>query len=148
MPAMRWSRAVVLCSLVALVPEALPAQHASAGGTTGTAADSTASAAVLHGRAAADRRSLGGRFAGGLASGLLLGLIGTGITYAIAGSDDASLSAAEAAQLASANPVYSLAFQQGYTERLKARRKSSALTGGLLGTAAIVTIVLVANSSN
>jgi hypothetical protein len=111
-------------------------------------ADSSAAAAVLHGRALAERRGMGGRFAGGFASGILLGLIGTGITYAIAGSDDTSLPALEAARLSTTNPAYSLAYQQGYSERLKSRRRSSALTGGLLGTLTFVVIYVSATSGN
>jgi hypothetical protein len=110
--------------------------------------DSSPAAAVLQGRAVAERRGMSGRFAGGFASGLLLGLIGTGITYAIAGSDDTALPALEAARLSSANPNYSLAYQQGYSERLKSRRRSSALTGGLLGTLTFVVIYVSATSGS
>jgi hypothetical protein len=110
--------------------------------------DSSAAAGVLHGRALAETRGMGGRFAGGFASGVLLGLIGTGIAYVIAGSDGTSLPAAEAARLSTASPTYSLAFQQGYSERLKSRRRSSALTGGLLGTLTFVVIYVSATSGN
>ena len=112
------------------------------------AVDSSPAAAVLHGRALAERRGMGGRFAGGFASGVLLGLIGTGITYVIAGSDDTSLPAMEAARLSATNPTYSLSYQQGYSERLKSRRRSSALTGGLLGTLTFVVIYVSATSGN
>jgi hypothetical protein len=140
--------ALFIVVLLTLQQQPAHAQELSVSGVSAPARDSTASEAVLHGRAAAERRGVGGRFAGGFASGFLLGLIGTAITYAIAGSDDASMPAQEAAQLTAANPTYSLAFQQSYIERLEARRRSAALTGGLIGTATVVTILLVANSSN
>ena len=112
------------------------------------ATDSSPAAAALHGRALADQRGMGGRFGGGLAAGLTLGIFGAGMVYIIAGSDDAYLAPTDALRLSGANPTYSLAFQQGYSERLKARRKSSALKGGLLGTLALVTLIVVSNASS
>lgn len=144
-----FSRAAVLVpALSSIFALALHGQEPTPPAPTAAATDSSPSAAVLHGRAAAERRGTGGRFVGGFASGLLLGLIGTGITYAIAGSDDASLPAMEAAKLTTAHPNYSLAYQQGYAERLKAKRKSSALTGGLLGTLTVVVVYVAATSGN
>lgn len=131
---------------LALVPVALPAQEPTPAAPP--RADSTPAAATLHGQALAERQAVGGRFAGGFVSGLFLGLIGTGIAWAIAGSDDTPLPTAEASQLTRVNPDYHLFFQQGYSTKLKARRKSSALTGGLVGTATFVTIYLVATSNN
>ena len=90
---------------------------------------------------------MSGRFVGGFASGFLLGLIGTGIAYVIAGSDNTALPAAESAPLNAANPTYALSFREGYSERLKARRRSSALTGGLLGTLTVI-VVIVSASGN
>jgi hypothetical protein len=139
--------AVTLCVL--LVLGALPAYAQDpAAAPPPSPTDSSAAAAVLHLRALAETRGTGGRFAGGFASGLLLGLIGTGIVYAIAGSDDTSIPALEATRLSTASPTYSLAFQQGYSERLKSRRRSSALTGGLLGTLTVVVIYVSATSGN
>lgn len=132
--------------LLPLVPSALQAQEPAP--STAGRVDSTPAAAMLHGQALAERQPVGGRFAGGLASGLLLGLIGTGIVWAVAGSDDTPVPIAHALQLANANPNYNLAFQQGYSARLKARRKSSALTGGLVGTATVVVLYLAATSGN
>lgn len=141
MPAPSLVRTATVCVGLALAP-AFPArgQDPAAAAPAPAVTDSSPAAAVLQGRALADRQGMGGRFVGGFASGFLLGLIGTGITYVIAGSDATTLPAAESARLNAANPTYSLSFQEGYAERLKARRRSSALTGGLLGTLAIVTI--------
>jgi len=143
----RNTRAATLCALLVLGARPAYAQ-APAAAPQPSATDSSAAAAVLQGRALAETRGTGGRFAGGFVSGVLLGLIGTGIVYAIAGSDDTSVPALDAARLSTANPTYSLSFQQGYSERLKARRKSSALTGGLLGTLTFVVIYVSATSGN
>ena len=139
--------AAALSTSLALVTAPAQAQQPTQAAPA-AATDSSPAAAVLQGRALAERPGMSGRFAGGFASGLALGLIGTGIAYAIAGSDNASLPALEAAQLATANPTYQLSFQQGYAERLKSRRRSSALTGGLLGTATFVVIYVAATSGN
>jgi len=40
---------------------------------------------------------------------------------------------------------YQLAFRQGSEERVRSRRESAALRGGLLGTAAIVLIIVSAS---
>jgi heme/copper-type cytochrome/quinol oxidase subunit 3 len=129
------ARAAVLVPLLAVFAFAVHAQEPiPPAAATVTPTDSSPAAALLHGRAAAERRSTGRRFTGGFVSGLLLGFLGTGITYIKAGNDDAPLPAMETARLASASPTYSLAYQLGYADRLKAKRKSSALKGGLLGT--------------
>ena len=109
--------------------------------------DSTIEAAVAQGRAAAQQPGVGGRFAGGFAAGVGLGLIGTGVVYAVAAGSNADLPADQAAQLSGASPAYREAYERAYRERLRSRRKSSALTGGLVGTALIVTI-LVAGQGN
>lgn len=109
------------------------------------AVDSSSAAGVLQGRALANRQGMGPRFFGGYASGFFLGFLGAGIAYLVAGSDDTPVPPPEATQLSTATPTYSLAYQQGYAERLKARRRSSALKGGLLGTLTI-TVLIVATA--
>jgi flavin-dependent dehydrogenase len=103
--------------------------------------------AVLHGRAAGERVGTGGTFVGGFAGGFFLGLIGTGIAYAVASGSDAQLPALDAARLAQATADYQLAFRQGFEERVRSRRKGAALTGGLLGTATIVVLLLSATGN-
>jgi hypothetical protein len=138
---MRATRIAVVALFTVLAARTAAAQGGVAAAAPASV-DSAPAAAMLHGQALANQQSVGGRFAGGFAAGFFLGLIGTGIAWAVAGSDDTPVPSTHASQLASSNPNYNLAFQQGYSARLKSRRKSSALTGGLVGTAVIVTILL------
>jgi predicted lipid-binding transport protein (Tim44 family) len=137
----------VMALALALPPVAVAQQASAPLATVAVHPDSTPEAAAALGRAAAERPGMGGRFAGGFAGGLTLGLIGTGVVYAIAAGSNADLPAEQAAQVSGASPEYREAYQQAYRDRLRSRRKSSALTGGLVGTALIVTIVLASQSN-
>lgn len=88
----------------------------------------------------------GGYFAGGLAGGLLLGLIGTGIVYAVAAGSAVDLESSAQARIADESAVYQQGFRDAYTRKVKSKRKQSALVGGLLGTATWVVILLSASS--
>ena len=78
---------------------------------------------------------------GGLASGVLLGLIGTAITYAIASS-----STPEARSIPEG--VEATCYRDGYVSRAKSMNTTNALTGGLIGTAVLVLIVISASSAS
>jgi hypothetical protein len=85
----------------------------------------------------------GGSFVGGLFGGLLLGVIGTGIAYVAQGEPDPPTTARYAKQGAECRMAYSDAFgEQG-----KKRKRSAALTGGLLGTAVWIVVIAAASSS-
>lgn len=101
--------------------------------------------ARLDGEMAAMNVGTGGWFGGGLASGVLLGLIGTGVTWAAAGSSNAALPADRQLLLASQPVEYRQLYEKAYADKVKSKRKSSALKGGLVGTAAFV--LLVASAS-
>ena len=92
----------------------------------------------LDGQVAAQAIGTGGWFIGGVASGVLTGLIGTTVIWIAAGSTDVSVPADRRLQIVNQTAVYQQAFESGYGEKLKAQRKRSALRGGLLGTAAFV----------
>lgn len=100
---------------------------------------------MLAGQVAAEMRGTGGSFAGGLAGGLLLGLIGTGIAYAAQGP--AEIPVAYAAEAQKYGSEYVLGFQQGFAEKSKKKKRGAALTGGLLGTGALVVLVLSASGN-
>ena len=84
----------------------------------------------------------GGWLAGGLASGLFLGLIGTGIIYGISNSGEVSPPIAINMMLEDKPSDYRSGFYIGYSRKAKKQRKAKALTGGLLGTAAFLILFL------
>jgi hypothetical protein len=121
------------------------------GASTGAALSSDASsvvAAVAEGRELAESEGTGGWFAGGVGSGVLLGLIGTAVITVAANNSSNNVPASQQSILATKRPDYSQAFARGYREKLKSKKRTSALTGGLLGTAAFVAIYLGARSGN
>ena len=125
------------------------AQPASA--LTGAEPSSDASsivAAVAEGRELAEFEGTGGWFAGGVGSGVVLGLIGTAVITVAANNSSNNVPASQLSILATKRPDYSQAFARGYREKLKSKKRTSALTGGLLGTAAFVAIYLSARSGN
>jgi hypothetical protein len=98
------------------------------------------------GRIAAQSHGTSGYAAGGFLAGVTLGLIGTGIAYAVASGSDASIGGTDLIVANERGPTYMQGYQEGFRERLRDRRKSSALAGGLVGTAVIVAVVLSAGS--
>ena len=98
--------------------------------------------AQLDGKAAAATVGSAGWFGGGFVGGLVAGLIGTGVTYAIAASSNVEVPAERRLLIVSQPATYQQMFEKGYADKVKSKRKSSALTGGLLGTATLVAIVI------
>jgi len=118
---------------------------------SGAAASSDASsvaAAVAEGRELAKSEGTGGWFAGGVASGLLLGLVGTALITVAANSSSNDVPESRRSILATKRPDYSQAFARGYRDKLKSKKRTSAITGGLLGTAAFVAIIVSAQGSD
>ena len=87
----------------------------------------------------------GGKFGGGLAIGVLTGIIGTGIGYFVIGPETLSAAALQRNQGRSAD--YQLGFKTGWEKKTKAKKRNAFLAGGLLGTAAFVALVVSAHSS-
>lgn len=102
----------------------------------------------MDGTTSAQSVGTGGWMAGGVVTGLFTGLIGTAVIWAVAGSSDVSVPADRRLQVADQPPVYQQAFEAGYGEKLKSKRKGSALAGGLLGTAALVLLVVSAGDGS
>ncbi|HZI27221.1 MAG TPA: hypothetical protein VFD64_03635 [Gemmatimonadaceae bacterium] len=91
--------------------------------------------------AASMTHSGGGWMAGGLVSGVLLGLIGTAISYAIASSSTVEVNRIP-------EGVEASCYRDGYTSKARSMNTSNALTGGLLGTAVLVLLVVAASSGS
>jgi hypothetical protein len=148
----RWSILAPIIALVLLTAPAAaqqPTQQPSQQGALDSAAVAAQAAALVaqahgEGQMAAANVGTGGWFAGGFASGVVLGLIGTGITWAIAANSGVELAPDKRLLISSRSATYQQLYEKAYGDKVKAKRKVSALTGGLLGTATFVVIYLSA----
>jgi hypothetical protein len=119
-----------------------------------TAAQVSQAAATLLAQAQADGNmaamnvGTGGWFAGGLVSGVLLGLIGTGVSWAVAANSNVDLPPDKRLLITSQPITYQQVYEKSFGDKVKSKRRSSALTGGLLGTATFVLIYLSASSGS
>ena len=98
----------------------------------------------VEGRLAAEFHGTPGWFVGGIGSGLAGGLIGTGIIWIFAGSSGTGLHEFELREIHSKGDRYYRGYIGGHQERMQSKRKSSALGGGLIGTAVGVIILISA----
>jgi len=125
------------------------AQPSGVSGGAATSSDaSSVAAAVAEGRELAESQGTGGWFAGGVGSGLVLGLIGTAVITIAAHNTGNNVPASQQSILANRPPDISQAFSQGYREKLKSKKRTSALTGGLLGTAVFVILYIGAEGGD
>ncbi len=104
--------------------------------------------ATAEGQAAAANIGSSGWFAGGFASGVVLGLIGTGITWALAANSQVEVAPDKRLLISSRSATYQQLYEKAYGDKVKSKRKVSALTGGLLGTATILVVYLSAMASD
>jgi hypothetical protein len=98
---------------------------------------STTMACIEKGAHSGSRTSTGGALAIGVVSGVGLGLIGTGLAWAFQGEPlppAAELNALDSAECR-------VAYKDSYGEQGKRRKRSAALTGGLIGTAVLLGVV-------
>lgn len=109
---------------------------------------SSVSLAITEGHELAGAEGTSGWFIGGVGSGLVLGLIGTAIITVTAHNSSSDIPASRQSLLAMKPPEYSQAFARAYRERVKSRKRNSALGGGLVGTAAFLVIYLNGQSGN
>lgn len=119
----------VFCLSVAASAAPLSAQAAR------PAADSLVSVAIQEGTTTAQTIGTGIWTVGGFAGGALLGPIGAGLAYALASSAASSLPQSTVTRIGKKEADFQLGFQQAYTDKVTSRRRSSAMVGGLAGTA-------------
>lgn len=93
-------------------------------------------------RAVEDAEHVGG-LGGGFAWGMCLGLIGMAVAASTVGSPEPPAYA-----LANQDNKYTMCSTDRYRDAAKTKKKHNRLVGALIGTAAFVAIVVVANSSN
>jgi hypothetical protein len=146
---MRLARRTIALLALVLIPAIAaaqqPAQQAISDSATAAALAMLAQAQV-DGQMAAANVGTGGWFGGGFLGGLLLGLIGTGATYAFASSSHVELPPDKQLIVVSRPAAYQQAYTKAFGDKVRSKRKTSALTGGLIGTATLVVVVLSAAS--
>jgi hypothetical protein len=150
---LRHSFLSALTALALLAPAGAAQQLAQQGRRDSvTVADPAAASGALLAQAQSDGRiaaaSVGtGRWAiGGFASGFLVGLIGTGVSWGLARSSSAELPPDKRLLIASQPITYQQAYEKGFADKVRSNRKSAALTNGLLGTALFLTIFVSTTS--
>ena len=99
------------------------------------AADSLVAVGIQDGSTLAQTVGTGIWTAGGFAGGAVMGPIGLGLAYALASSSASALPTSTVSRIGKKEADYQLGFQQAYTDKLTARRRSSSLVGGMAGVA-------------
>ena len=84
----------------------------------------------------------GGWFAGGLATGFVGGLLGTGCLWGVSQSGSIDLPAVDAQAIAAKSQEYQSGYREGYSKKARKKRSASTAVGGVLGTAAFLVIIL------
>jgi hypothetical protein len=138
---MRYSLIFVVSILLSALAVGQVTPEATGPAAAETSSTEYAAQGLLDGRHAARQQPVGGRFVGGFAAGLGLGLIGTGVVYAIA-SGPPEIPGDQLLAIADRPAAYQQTYQQAYRDDLRKRRQSQALMGGLAGTAVFVTVFL------
>lgn len=97
---------------------------------------------TCHASGKEDARSMGtaGSTAGGLAGGLLLGLIGAGIAVLAQSKSDPP--AENLMQIQGESEECRYTYLEAFRQESQSKKRSAALTGGLIGTAIVVAIYL------
>ena len=78
--------------------------------------------------------------------GAFTGLIGTTVTYAVAETNIPELPAEKKLAVTNQSPDLQAVYEKGFADKVRARRKSTSLKGGLLGST--VLIVMIASSGS
>ena len=91
--------------------------------------------------------NVGGWFGRSVVIGALTGLIGTGVTYAVAANSSPELPPEKQLQISKESAEYRVIFEKAYADKVRSKRKSTALTGGLVGTAAFVVLLISSSGS-
>lgn len=96
----------------------------------------------FQGKRQAESLSTAGSTMGGFAGGFFLGILGTVLAVVAQGEPSTPF------YLLPEEKECKLPFVQGYQERGKSRKKTAALTGGVVGTLALVVVLVAASSGN
>lgn len=135
----------VLSAAMLAIPGAIQAQATQQGTPAPMAAPAAVTAellakARLEGQAAA--QNAGGWFGRSVAIGVFTGLIGTAVTYGVAANSGVELPAEKKLAIAAEPAAYQEHYEKAYADKVRSKRKATALGGGILGTAAFVALVV------
>ena len=105
--------------------------------------DETAASGKIDGMLAAEENYSGDRWMeSGLASGFLLGLIGTGIVAGVSQAGTVDPPSEILLILQEKSDSYVSAYLLSYSKKAKKKRLKKSITGGLIGTVVIVAVLL------
>lgn len=139
---MRILSRISIPALLALAASVAPASaQAPLSVASPAAADSIFAVGVQEGTTAAQTVGTGVWTIGGFVGGAVLGPIGATLAHALAGSAASPLPATTVTRIGKKDADFQLGYQQAYTGSLASRRKSSARTGGVAGTALLALAV-------
>jgi len=137
---------IFIFALAQLLVFAAPFSLALAEEPAPTARDSTHATwehGVTDGDLSARMHARSGKWFGyGVGSGLLLGLLGTGIIVGVSQAGRPKPPPEEILHIADSTPQYQTGFADAYSKRAKKKNLGPALLGGLVGTALGVAIVM------
>jgi hypothetical protein len=126
-------------------PPRTPADSTAAGAQTAAPVETPEmTMCKMQGKSDGKTIKTGGSFAGGFAGGVLLGLIGTGIAVLAQSKPEPPIDKVMAMPADTCRTIYT----EAYKSAGKGKKQSSALVGGLVGTAIIVTVILATSSSD
>ena len=98
--------------------------------------------AQADGTASGARTGANGWFAGGFVSGLFLGLVGTGVTWALASYSEVKLPPDRQLIIGNQPGTYRQVYEKSFSDKVRMKRKSAALKGGLVGTGIVLAVFL------
>ena len=117
-----------------------PATAPQVGAATTEATPEMMARAQMEGRSAA--MNTGGWFGRSVVIGALTGLIGTAVTVGVASSSGVELPPEQKVAIARQPMLVQQTFEKSYADAVRSKRKSSSWKGGLLGTAALVVLLI------
>lgn len=139
-------RACVASAAFAALPMVVAAQSASSPPpASAEVTPEMVAKAQLDGKTAA--MNAGGWFGRSVVIGTVTGLIGTAVTFGVAGGSGVELPPEQKLAIARQPLLVQQTFEKSYADAVRSKRKSSSWKGGLLGTAAFVVLLLSASGS-
>lgn len=128
---------VGVCAAMCVIPAVSMTQEPSSDDSV-----SQARRGILAGAAAVPETGAAPWFRGGLISTLLMGWLGTGITYMAAANSSATLPTHHRLLIAHEAAAYREAYAAGYRKAMTSKRRSTTLRGGAWATGILMFVML------